>query len=483
VARARPQAQAATSYYVSTSGNDSNAGTLAAPWRTLGKAAEVAGPSDTVYVRAGTYSGGVWLGRTGSDSAWITFRNYPGERPVLQGGSTGTEAVGIGGQYYEINGFEIAGPSRAGISVWGGKHIRLRNNVIHGTYWGGIFTGNGASDVTADGNTVYDTVLINRNEAGNWREAIAIGGDDNRAINNYVYENYGEGIGVYGNRAYAAGNVVRDSYGANIYVNNVRNATVERNFTYTTYASAFYRTLYGVRGPAMGIQFANELTPAEDPNQLDNLKVLNNIFLGGIYAMHYWNGMGGGGIKNSVIAGNTFVEGSKEVNSVLNIQSDAGHTNTVIADNIFTSTDGSGIADWEVAPSLAGLSFSHNLWNVGTKPSRLSGTGDVIADPKLVKPHGTTAADYKLQAGSPAIDKGRAVPGLTEDFFRTTRPKGAAPDIGAHEHTAATTPTPTPTPTPTATPTPTPTATPTATPTPTATRRRRPRRLPAARAR
>jgi hypothetical protein len=43
-------------YYVSTSGNDNNAGTLAAPWRTIQKAANTVQAGDTVQVRAGTYN-------------------------------------------------------------------------------------------------------------------------------------------------------------------------------------------------------------------------------------------------------------------------------------------------------------------------------------------------------------------------------------------------------------------------------------------
>ncbi|MBP2659267.1 MAG: hypothetical protein H6Q69_2299 [Firmicutes bacterium] len=44
------------SFYVSTTGSDSNAGTLAAPFATLAKAQEEASTGDTVYIRGGTYS-------------------------------------------------------------------------------------------------------------------------------------------------------------------------------------------------------------------------------------------------------------------------------------------------------------------------------------------------------------------------------------------------------------------------------------------
>jgi len=45
----------AADYYVSTTGNDANSGTLASPFATIQHAVDQATSGDTVYVRAGTY--------------------------------------------------------------------------------------------------------------------------------------------------------------------------------------------------------------------------------------------------------------------------------------------------------------------------------------------------------------------------------------------------------------------------------------------
>ena len=45
----------AAEYYVATTGNDSNAGTMAAPFATLQKAINTAAGGDTVWIRGGTY--------------------------------------------------------------------------------------------------------------------------------------------------------------------------------------------------------------------------------------------------------------------------------------------------------------------------------------------------------------------------------------------------------------------------------------------
>jgi chitodextrinase len=80
----------ARSFYVSTAGNDSNSGTLAQPWRTVRKAVQVAQAGDIVYIRAGNYLENNLMnsgeGNSGIAGKPITFKNYPGETPVIDGG-------------------------------------------------------------------------------------------------------------------------------------------------------------------------------------------------------------------------------------------------------------------------------------------------------------------------------------------------------------------------------------------------------------
>jgi len=58
----------AETYHVSPTGDDNSPGTIAAPFRTIGKAAQRARGGDTVLVRAGVYAGGIRiLARAGED--------------------------------------------------------------------------------------------------------------------------------------------------------------------------------------------------------------------------------------------------------------------------------------------------------------------------------------------------------------------------------------------------------------------------------
>ncbi|MCS7254572.1 MAG: hypothetical protein NZ781_11195, partial [Armatimonadetes bacterium] len=75
-----PKQKSGRVYYVDAiRGNDANPGTLAAPWRTLSKAAKLMSSGDTCLVRAGVYREVIYPKRGQS------FIAYPGEKPLITG--------------------------------------------------------------------------------------------------------------------------------------------------------------------------------------------------------------------------------------------------------------------------------------------------------------------------------------------------------------------------------------------------------------
>jgi len=86
---AAPAALQSAEFYVAPHGVDTNPGTLEQPLRTIQKAASLAGPGDTVFVRAGTYRETVSPLRSGEAGRPIVFRNYEQETAVV----SGTEVV------------------------------------------------------------------------------------------------------------------------------------------------------------------------------------------------------------------------------------------------------------------------------------------------------------------------------------------------------------------------------------------------------
>lgn len=79
----------ATTYYVSTSGNDSytagQAVNIATPWRTIQRAASSMAAGDTCLIRAGTYEETVTPSSSGSSSALVTFQAYGTESVTISG--------------------------------------------------------------------------------------------------------------------------------------------------------------------------------------------------------------------------------------------------------------------------------------------------------------------------------------------------------------------------------------------------------------
>ncbi len=65
--------------------DDSGAGTADQPLRTISRAAELAGPGDTVLVHAGTYRERVAPARGGLEGSPIVYRAVPGEQVVIKG--------------------------------------------------------------------------------------------------------------------------------------------------------------------------------------------------------------------------------------------------------------------------------------------------------------------------------------------------------------------------------------------------------------
>lgn len=75
----------ANKYYISTTGNDLNAGSASSPFKTISKGAEVAQAGDTVYVLEGIYRERVAPPRGGSIGKPIVYMGEPNKNVVIKG--------------------------------------------------------------------------------------------------------------------------------------------------------------------------------------------------------------------------------------------------------------------------------------------------------------------------------------------------------------------------------------------------------------
>jgi hypothetical protein len=84
-------AQAVT-YYIATTGNDTNQGTISAPFRTVQKGINSAADGDTVYINSGTYD---MAGFTTSLSRNISLLGQDKNTTILRNGGTITFHRGL----------------------------------------------------------------------------------------------------------------------------------------------------------------------------------------------------------------------------------------------------------------------------------------------------------------------------------------------------------------------------------------------------
>ena len=79
-------AEGPKSFVDAARGDDANAGTEAAPWKTLAFALRRLKPGDTLYLRGGTYYEKISPSRSGTAEAPITIASFPGELAIVDGG-------------------------------------------------------------------------------------------------------------------------------------------------------------------------------------------------------------------------------------------------------------------------------------------------------------------------------------------------------------------------------------------------------------
>jgi hypothetical protein len=476
-------------YFVATTGSNSNPGTLAAPFLTIQHALNAAAnPGDTVEVRAGTYHEMLTLPHSGSAAGgFITLEPYPGEHVLLSGTGAASDDVGFGNvmvqiinqSYVKVSGFEIAddsgvsiGDDAFGVRVQGsGSNVIISDNVIHNitgevtSSAGGDnngYAGTGIqvygsslttpySNVTINGNTIYDC-----DPGDNETESLTVNGNVTgfAITNNLVHDNNNIGIDMIGGE----GDVFGEPDGTqNLPV--ARNGICEHNRVYDIHAN------YG-GGFAAGIY----VDGGQNITVADNASTKNDLGLE-VGAENKGYRATGIIVQNNIIAGNTqgglLLGGYQETagrvenctftnNTVYNndtLNTGSGQlliqyaSNNIITNNIFDA----GSAQWMIGSDGGGnesntLNFNIYFgssattveydWNAASYEGFVAyqaGTGEdqnsIFANPKF---QNVKLTDFKLEHMSPALRSGSSKPGR----YAPTNFAGVArtlpPNIGAY---------------------------------------------------
>ena len=427
-------------FYVSTSGSDANSGSLSAPWRTLQKAASTVPAGSTVAIRAGSYSG-FTMSRSGTASAWITFRPYSGEIVSVIGDASRTKVI----------------------DLWNAHYVRIADLIVSGApaQWGaGIFVENGSSAIELVGNIARDNRSFGIKLAG--VSNVLVSGNELTKNETGIEVSYGganvviEGNAIHDNDRMVVNTVGgNDDRGANAVVLHHTNGplTIRANRMWNNRALSHD---YGYDGGAVEIYAAsgatitsnvmwnneNVIETGTDGTACDSNAFVRNIAYGGSKT-----GPTMGLIlrcaSNMIVANNTFsdldrfvfdvtasassfggsIEGLKIRNNIAyttgdkiySIDSVLPASVTIDADLAFHATNGS-------------IAYVAGHGNTASLATFRSWTGYEMTglqeDPRFTD---RANADFMIQAISPAIDRGAILSPITDGFL------GARPDIGRFE--------------------------------------------------
>ena len=156
-------------YHVATNGDDADPGSDTQPFRTIGKAANVARPGDTILIHGGVYYEDVKPHYSGRPGKFITYTNY-GDGEVIIDAENGQRAGCIeidNKSYLQFTGLTVRGANlypdwpRAGIAVTdGSNNIILDNIKAYDNYFGIMAYGKDTpvSFITVKNSITFDPV-------------------------------------------------------------------------------------------------------------------------------------------------------------------------------------------------------------------------------------------------------------------------------------------------------------------------------------
>ena len=371
----------AATYYVATTGSDSNPGTEKQPWRTIAYAVTTMIAGDTTYVKAGTYDEReIRFRRSGTQSAQMRLLNAPGESPVIQcihpnpplfhrvliQHSSGIEhAIG----WITIEGFEIRN-CWDGIKMYSGHNITIRRNWIHNNTSQGIL-GTGTRNLV-DRNIINHNGPFVTNPTANGSHGIYVNGTAWTITNNLIYDNLGYGIQMNGSHS-------------SLY-DPTRHAGPEfalaENWVVAHNTIAYQKNRSGM--VVWG-------------STCNNARIENNIFY-----------------ENAVTLDPGSPQGIAFLSTCTGLQIRNNH--------FYATAPGGTIALGLGATENVHYAQSGNIINV-SPPGFVNAPATLPASP-----------NFSLTERSPVIDKGSSLDAPRTSFDGTPRPQRRAPDIGAYEY-------------------------------------------------
>ena len=404
-------------YSVASNGSDTNDGSSASPWETIQHAVDSVAPGDTILIESGTYVG-ARIEQSGTANNWIKLQAAPGASVLINAPGPnnrhesnlefetweGTETV----SYWAVSGLEVADAPNWGIDLRGNEDAHSSNFVIQNNRVHDNGIDSGTSGIFF---AFVDDVLVEDNQSySNGEHGIYLSNSGDRFVvrGNSLHENNNCGLHINGDLESGEDGIISNGLIENntIYENGeggcaainmdgVTDTIIRNNLLYENLGSGI--AIFQENGAvcSQNIQVLNNtIVQAEEGrwaiiingDDCINNKIFNNIIL----TYHEWRG--------SIVIPESGITGFESDYNVIMDRFSADDDDSVIS-----------LSEWQ--------SLGYD-------------TNSIIAAPNemFIGPD-----DFALHTGSPAVNEGLALPGVTLDMRGTSRPQGAAFDMGALE--------------------------------------------------
>lgn len=424
---------AGTAYYVSTTGDDTNDGSLNTPFRTLLHALTQVSDGDAVFIRAGEYTT-VGEGPVVRDRD-ILIRSMPGETVKLIHQNTNAQYSNLWFFHEQgrVHGLELTG-GFYGVK-FDGPDSELSNSVIHHVEADGVKIVPGADDAVIWHNEIYRT----RQNSSNGQGVDSVNADRLLIEGNYVHDIY-DSEGVLAD----IGMKCKGGGTGCVFRNNViENVGI------------------GIAiGQSTDGQFFDSVSNPYNYESVDGL-AYNNLIRNTRYAgIGFWSALNGKAYNNTLVDvardGQVGILLARQLDYRNNPPTDKYNQNIRLVNNIVvlhpdSSTAVESIRTNSMEPNNLSLDSRHNLyhdpnraaifWDQTDYPNRLTRSYNLPGWLALLNTNGSIESAPNLNAnnnhrpnnGSPVLAAGTRIDAFIEDINGQLRDP-ANPTLGAHEN-------------------------------------------------
>lgn len=402
----------AATLYVSTTGNDSNPGTLNSPVATVSRANALASPGDTIYLRAGQYNPSRYIY---VDKDGLTFSSYPGESASIVTNNTDASNFPyiffLVGNNITLKNLEIRGGETYVLKIELNQNILISNCRI----W------NSGRDCIKTFNS--DNLIIEKcnigpsglRDASNAEGIDSIGSVGVTIRDCYIHDTATNGLYLKGGarNGVVERNRVERSGHAGILLGQDTDEEFMRNGTIYECLDSVARNnvVITANGPGIGTYSGSNIR-FENNTLVDVAKQ----FHAGFYVVTNGREISSRQIsfKNNVVS----VTGSRPMVFLINL------SDTLVSNSNIWHRPNGGVYKFFIESSARTFYWeSFAEWQVGMNADSRSS----VTDPRL-----DSANLYQPLSNSPTIDAGETVNNAS-DFVLAARPQGGAFDIGAYE--------------------------------------------------